>query len=315
MCIPITTSGIRFAKRYRVDQISGPNTRQHHEVPGLRRVRLGRAVTLAVTLSLLTVVDGGGAPSVAAATDRACPRSQIVITAHRGTGIGTRTVAGGRVSEDTVAAFRAALQLGVDGFETDYWPTSDGQLVSHHDPTLDRMTDSSGRIPGSTWRQIRRVRNSSGAPIPSLRSVQRQTEPYGGIRQQEIRDGDTFTTGAIRRLLAVNKANVSNTRQRVLITSTQIQVLRRVQDIDHNVSVGLIARQTNRPNISELPRWLDVVLIDIRAADKTYIEQAARRGIEVSLRYLNTVREMHRAVSMGATRGVTDRPELLGESC
>jgi hypothetical protein len=108
---------------------------------------------------------------------------------------------------------------------------------------------------------------------------------------------------------------VANATQRVLITSTQIRTLKRVHHIDPTVSVGLISRHTNRPSLGQLPRWLDVVLIDIRSADKAYIARASNVGFEVSLRYLNTVHQLHKAVAMGATRALTDRPELLGHSC
>ncbi len=41
-----------------------------------------------------------------------------------------------RARENTVAAFEAALALGVDGIEFDVRPTSDGALVVHHDPLV-----------------------------------------------------------------------------------------------------------------------------------------------------------------------------------
>ena len=28
------------------------------------------------------------------------------------------------------------MRAGADGFETDFWPTADDQVVSHHDATL-----------------------------------------------------------------------------------------------------------------------------------------------------------------------------------
>jgi glycerophosphoryl diester phosphodiesterase len=38
--------------------------------------------------------------------------------------------------ENTLGAFRAAVDLGVDGVELDVRQTSDGALVIHHDPTI-----------------------------------------------------------------------------------------------------------------------------------------------------------------------------------
>jgi glycerophosphoryl diester phosphodiesterase len=39
--------------------------------------------------------------------------------------------------ENTVAAFQAAVALGVDGIELDVRRTADGQFVAHHDPHLE----------------------------------------------------------------------------------------------------------------------------------------------------------------------------------
>jgi glycerophosphoryl diester phosphodiesterase len=44
-----------------------------------------------------------------------------------------------------MAAFEGALRLGFEYVETDLQTTADGALATIHDPTLDRVTDQSGR--------------------------------------------------------------------------------------------------------------------------------------------------------------------------
>jgi glycerophosphoryl diester phosphodiesterase len=48
--------------------------------------------------------------------------------------------------ENTLAAFVAGLEAGVDYLETDVQRTRDGVLVLLHDDTVDRTTDGTGRI-------------------------------------------------------------------------------------------------------------------------------------------------------------------------
>jgi glycerophosphoryl diester phosphodiesterase len=69
------------------------------------------------------------------------PDDPLVI-AHRGHSIA--------LPENTMAAYRRAVELGTDMIEADVNITRDGQLVMMHDPTLDRTTTGSGRVSAST---------------------------------------------------------------------------------------------------------------------------------------------------------------------
>ena len=48
--------------------------------------------------------------------------------------------------ENTLAAFRSAIELGVDMIECDVHLSADGELVVIHDHTLDRTTDGTGLV-------------------------------------------------------------------------------------------------------------------------------------------------------------------------
>ena len=56
--------------------------------------------------------------------------------------------------ENTMAAFRAALEIGVDQIETDIRISKDGELVLIHDSTVDRTTDGSGKVCDMTLAQL-----------------------------------------------------------------------------------------------------------------------------------------------------------------
>jgi glycerophosphoryl diester phosphodiesterase len=295
-------------------------------------VRLAAACALCVAVTLVPS-DHGSAHVRAAAPDStstsltlrsvaqsrvspACPRSRVRLIAHRGTGVGTRTIGGHRYSENTISAFGKAMRSGVEGFETDYWPTSDGRLVSHHDPTLDRMTDGSGRIREHGWRYVRLVHNGSGAGVPTLRGVEGALARYGGMRQQEIKNGQQFSNAKLSALVRIDRTYVPDADRRVLVTSSELPTLRRVHLLAPTIGIGLITRsRTGRPTLAALPRWVDVIAIDLRAADGSYVRRARSAGYRVSVRGVNTVAQLHRAVAVGATRVVTDRPEVLGTAC
>lgn len=70
--------------------------------------------------------------------------------------------------ENTMAAFRHAVELGYRYLETDVHVTSDGVLLAFHDAVLDRVTDRVGAIATSTFEEVRAARVAGREEIPRL---------------------------------------------------------------------------------------------------------------------------------------------------
>ena len=58
--------------------------------------------------------------------------------------------------ENSMPAFGAAVALGASEIEFDIWATKDRQLVSIHDPTLDRVSNGSGSVWEYTYDELLR---------------------------------------------------------------------------------------------------------------------------------------------------------------
>jgi len=63
----------------------------------------------------------------------------------------------GLAPENTLASFRKALEIGVDGVEFDAHATKDGELVLMHDDKVDRTTEGTGFIRDLTFEEIRKL--------------------------------------------------------------------------------------------------------------------------------------------------------------
>ncbi len=94
-------------------------------------------------------------------------KNNIWVAAHRG----WRT----KYPENTVEAFRGALELGVDQIETDVRISRDGELVLIHDATVDRTTDGTGKVCDKLLAELKALDAGSwkgeefrGARIPVL---------------------------------------------------------------------------------------------------------------------------------------------------
>lgn len=83
--------------------------------------------------------------------------------AHRG--------ASGYEPENTLAAFKKALDFHVDMIELDVRICKTGELVVIHDNTVDRTTNGKGKVRDLTLHQIQKFDAGKGQKIPTLEEV------------------------------------------------------------------------------------------------------------------------------------------------
>jgi glycerophosphoryl diester phosphodiesterase len=105
-----------------------------------------------------------------------------LVIAHRG--------ASAEAPENTLAAFRRALALQVDGIELDVHLSRDGVPVVFHDTGLRRLTGAAGKITGKTWRELAGLRVAGTESIPRLVDVLRLTRGRAVV-QIELKAGVT----------------------------------------------------------------------------------------------------------------------------
>ena len=77
-----------------------------------------------------------------------------LIYGHRG--------ASGYAPENTLEAFRLAMDMGADGFELDVHLSRDGELIVIHDETVDRTTNGTGRVMDLTLAQLKELDACNG---------------------------------------------------------------------------------------------------------------------------------------------------------
>ncbi len=96
-------------------------------------------------------------------------KNPVAVCAHRGECI--------HGIENTMIAFRRAIDLGVDMIETDVRMSKDGHLFLMHNLNLEDLTDGTGRISNRTYKEIRalnaalRGRTSDDFFVPAYEPV------------------------------------------------------------------------------------------------------------------------------------------------
>lgn len=73
--------------------------------------------------------------------------------------------------ENTMLAFKKAIELGVDQIETDIRITKDNELVLIHDATLERTTNGTGKVCEYTLAELKQLDAGKGKQIPTLREL------------------------------------------------------------------------------------------------------------------------------------------------
>lgn len=99
--------------------------------------------------------------------------------------------------ENTIPAFREAVNAGAHMIEFDVQMTVDGELVVLHDLTVDRTTDGSGKVSELAFAEIRKLDAGSwksdefkGLRIPSFQEVLKEM-PYNIWLNVHLKDGKT----------------------------------------------------------------------------------------------------------------------------
>lgn len=235
----------------------------------------------------------------------------FVAMAHRG---GALLPANAR-RENTLIAFRNAVDLGYRYLETDVHVTRDGHLVAFHDATLDRVTDSRGAIADLPLAEIRRARIGN-EQVPTLDEVLDNFDVRVNI--------DIKANGAEAPL--VHALRRHNAWHRVCVGSFSQVRLARFRALAKNwvaTSCGPVGVATavaaSRSGFGIAPRGAafqvpvrhHVAGRVVEVVTPAFVAQAHRWGKQVHVWTIDDPQQMSDLIDMGVDGLVTDRPDLL----
>jgi glycerophosphoryl diester phosphodiesterase len=99
--------------------------------------------------------------------------------------------------ENTLAAFRAAIEAGAPAAECDVYCTRDGHVVLMHDGAVDRTTDGTGPLTEMTLEQVKALDAGSW-----------KGEAYRGERVPTLAEALALTKGHLRLVVEVKQAGI-----------------------------------------------------------------------------------------------------------
>ena len=244
--------------------------------------------------------------------------------AHRG--------ASALAPENTLEAFRLAVESGARGLELDVHVTRDGEVVVIHDASVDRTTDGSGAVAGMTLAELRGLDagyrfspdggrtypyRGRGLGIPTLAGVYEEF-PTARVNLDIKGPGQ----GAEEAVLRVIRS--AGAEERSLVVSDDHAVVRRFRRISGgNISTGasrleiatfyalskLRLERLARPAYDALQVPLDYRGISL--VTPRFVRAAHSRGVRVDAWTINDPGEMRRLLDLGVDVVMTDRPGTL----
>jgi glycerophosphoryl diester phosphodiesterase len=219
----------------------------------------------------------------------------VKIYAHRG--------ASATHAENTLAAFREALRLGVDGIEFDVQASSDQSPVVIHDLDLVRTTGCSGLASEFTAEELGRFDAGNGESIPTLNQV------LDLVGDRAHVDVEIKARGIERQVLGA----LSTRRQvRWAISSFDWSILAKVRQLSDGAELWLVT-EGFLPDMVFRAKSLGVSTFSLGAA--SYTEETAalfgRNGFNAVIWTVNDLDEARRVQQLGATAICTDDPARL----
>jgi glycerophosphoryl diester phosphodiesterase len=244
--------------------------------------------------------------------------------AHRG--------ASALAPENTIEAFRLAVEAGAGGLELDVHMTRDGHIVVIHDATVDRTTNGSGAVSEMTLDELRRLDaghtfSPDGGPTRPYRGRGVRVPTLGEVLEGfpvvavniEIKAG---TPGIEETVLGVLRE--ANALGRALVVSTPHDIVKRFRKVSGgHVSTGASRWEIgvfyilSRVRLERLVRpAYDALQVPLRHRGITvvtprFVRAAHARGVRVDAWTINQADEMSRLLDLGVDVIMTDRPGTL----
>lgn len=160
----------------------------------------------------------------------------MVLIAHRG--------ASGYRPENTIAAFKKAVEMGSKAFEFDLQLTKDEKVVVFHDYTLERCTNGKGKLREKTLAELKKLDNGSwfdkeykNEKIPTLVEVIEVVKGGDFINLELKRDKDEKRSLVDKVLEVVKMYKIED---KVLISSFDHSLLEEVYSKNPKVKIGVL---------------------------------------------------------------------------
>lgn len=226
----------------------------------------------------------------------------MLVIAHRGFS--------SQFTENTIVAFKQALQLNIDAIELDIHQVEDEFLV-FHDPYVNKLTNGTGRIFDMSLAAARQLLVKSNDTIPTLEEVAQL------VGNQVILNIEVKSVQSVLDFVDYVKNIIGRYQCKVVISSFDHPMLMAIKASfsdfeDNNFPVTFAALIAHSPfDHAKYASSLDVAIAatDWNTVNADFVADAHKRGKKVWCYTVNHPETLLELLTMGVDGIFTDRPD------
>lgn len=231
------------------------------------------------------------------------------VIAHRGNA--------GEAPENTLAAFRQAIELGADGVELDVQASREGVPVVIHDETLERTTDGRGPVAERSLAELQALDAGSwfheryaGERIPSLEAVLELLRPTSLLVNIELKTAVAPNPGLAE--VVIRQVEVLGLRERVVLSSSNHYTLLEARTLaPHVACAALVDDHMIAPWLYVRANGLQALHPNVHAVTPHLVKSCKQYGVPVRPYTVNDERTAARLMAWGLAGLITDHPGRL----
>jgi len=230
-----------------------------------------------------------------------------IIFAHRG--------ASGTRPENTMAAFRRAVELGATGIETDVQLSADGEPVLIHDETLTRTASAPGWVGDKTYEELRGLDAGSwfhpdfmGERIPHLHELLKLAREWNIIVNIELKNTVRAYEGLEKKVIEAVRGH--GLERQVILSSFNHYSLALCKKLAPEIRTGILYMEgLYRPWAYAKTLGADALHAYDPAVQAEWVREARTEGVDYHPFTVNEEGRLRELIGMGAAGVITDYPD------
>ncbi len=222
--------------------------------------------------------------------------------------------------ENTLAAVRAAIDVGADMAEIDVTLTSDGQVVVIHDTTLERTTNGGGEVLQFSLADLRQLdagswfsRSFAGEPIPTLDAMLAEVDDRI-LLNVEIKS-EAVGLGVVEKVAAAIRAR--GMTNEVVVSSFSPTALEKMHRLAPEIRTAVLYNIDLHVGMDavEIVTGVGASAFNIKRVRLTpeMLRRCHENGTPVAVYTVNKKRHMRKTIKLGVDAIFTDHPDRLLE--